>query len=1339
MAQRTAARTASLTLACTALAGLAATAQVRDDVVVKHADERSLVFEFSPRYFEHRMIDHGGVQYVLPDFAGSHVDHSVPVGHPDLRYRSIPLALPGEQGTVVQVIEADYEDLQGVVVAPVPHYRVRDEMMEVAGYSPDPERYAASGFHPEPVAELVEIGEARRMLLGNIRINAIQFDPARRVLRRYSRVVVEVLYGPATVAHVPNPDADWLAADLVNAGVARNWTVRSAPRADAGVTSSVLAEGTWYRISISEDGIYRLSNQYLANAGINLSGIDRNTIKIYGNGGQMLAEAITVNRPIDLVENAIYDGGDFLLFYGRSPRGWTYDTTARTYRHYINYYSEVNYYWLTYGGAPGKRMAQQPSSTSPPDMIPDTTQGLAMIEHEIENLISSGKRWYGPRVNPGGAHSYTTPLPGLAAGDVLYRYRLAARSNATSTFRVSESGVPFDTVSVSPSGYGDTDLYTIETTSQKRAVHGAEQSQLEFRYSGPSTATGWIDWVEIHYRRSLQARNNVVEIRSPDATGVAEYNVTGFSGTPMVFNVTNHADVAVVTAVSATGSSVIFRADEVARRISTYFVVGPTGFREPGGITIMPNQNLRGFSPPDSIDFIIITSPEYSQAAERLRQHREQPAHGGLRTQIVYVQHIYNEFGGGLPDITAIRDYLKHAYDKWFPRLRFVLFLGQASYDYKGINGKTSYVPTWQGGVELHQVLSYSTDDFFVKFSTTNRPYLATGRIGARYDPSSDVARDVVEKIIRYETMSANDNWKMRMMFVGDDRWTPESPNGEYCHSCDSETLARNSPDEFEKVKIFIGEYPTVITAQGRRKPGAYQAIIDGINRGALIVNFTGHGNPTVWAHEGIFSVSTSIPQLVNHDKLSVFYAATCNFSQFDDPRRPTGSEYLLNKTDGGAVGVVAATRKVFAGANATFHQGIFNRMFSRDVFGRLLVERPATALYLYKVFQENGDNTQKFFWMGDPTMKLQYPSGFGAIDRVNGESLDSLDGVPRTVPVAIRALARVTVEGSVRDALNNVDTTFSGAVALQINDATRLVTFRDDPPGNLFSYTATGGAVYRGLNSVRNGRFTATFVVPKDIAYADTSTRGRMVAHYYGAGTPGAAYTGRIYVGGTDSTAVNDNQGPDISLYLNSREFRPGDVVSADPVLYVDLVDSSGINASGTGIGHNIEAWLNNSARSVDVTEFYTSTLDSYQEGTVQYQLRDVPMGRNYLRVRAWDTFNNASTAETYFEVTSSDRLSISEVMNYPNPFARNTLFTFKQNQLLPLTISIRVYTLAGRLIHTIETSSPGEPFVQIPWDGRDRDGDELANGTYLYKLVVKTTDGRFASESLGKLSVVK
>jgi hypothetical protein len=211
------------------------------------------------------------------------------------------------------------------------------------------------------------------------------------------------------------------------------------------------------------------------------------------------------------------------------------------------------------------------------------------------------------------------------------------------------------------------------------------------------------------------------------------------------------------------------------------------------------------------------------------------------------------------------------------------------------------------------------------------------------------------------------------------------------------------------------------------------------------------------------------------------------------------------------------------------------------------------------------------------------------------------------------------------------------------------------------------------------------------------------------------------------------------VDLFLENRSFRPGDLVSPDPVLIVDLRDSSGINTSGSGIGHRIEAWVNNSTESIDITERYTSKLDNYREGSVQYALAGLAPGRNVLRVRAWDSYNNSSMSETYFTVAAAEGLTIADVFNYPNPFARETEFTFRHNQPTSISVAVKIYTVAGRLVHSLETVTAGDLFVRIPWDGRDRDGDEVANGVYLYKVVARTLDGRYTSEALGKLAKVR
>jgi len=1322
------------------------------DIRVIKSSQQSLIFEYLPSYSTPEVIWSGAEQFTLFDFQGS-VIYAGPenFGKPDLRSRTVSVGFPSDAGNAIQVIAADYEEIQGVVVAPVPHLTLREGIPAVGSYETDAEAYSSAGFLPAQVASIVELGPVRSMFIGSVRVSPVQYDPARRTVRKYSRIVIEVVFGSARSARVQGKDDRLLGDVLLNRDVARNWQfAHGAPPLRRGVPS-VLANGFWYRIPVTTEGVFIVDELYLRSIGIDPAQVDPRTVKIYGNGGTMVPELISSPRPADLVENSIYvqgesdgvfDPADFLIFYGRPARGWNYNPTTKLFDHYIHHYSETNYYWLTYGGATGKRMAQVGSLIDPSTVVPTSFTGLMSVNEDTINILGSGKDWYGPTINANSSLLYVRPLPGHIAGAArTYRLSFAYRSVATSgTLGIYESGALLRSELLPAIASGDEFTIAKErsvTIVSNTPITGSN-SELNLTYTTSDlSGSGWLNWLEIQYPRSFAATGNYLRFRSLDTTGVVEYNLTGFTAAPFILDVTDPANITIVT--GATGSY-SFKASSTSGSIREYCAVGSGGYVVPPLATFVTNQDLRGIT--EGYDFIIVTSRDFRSAADRLAAFREQPAHGNLRTLVVDVEQIYNEFSGGLIDITGIRDFLKYALDNWARVPTYALFFGQGSFDYKARFGfRSSQVPTWQSLESRHDIASYASDDFFVRFSaTTSQPFLVTGRLNPRTPAESEF---LVDKLISYETESVRDPWKLRILIIGDDSWTPEREDLAI-HTAQADALAETTvPDEMEKRKIYIAEYPTVITAQGRRKPGAYQAIIDEINQGALIVNFTGHGNPTVWAHEQIFNVQTSIPSLLNQNKLAVFFLATCNFSDFDDPNSYTGSESLLNSTVGGAIGVTSATRKVFAVENFNLNVDIYERMFLFDGFGRAYLDRPATALYRAKVENTNSVNDQKFFYMGDPTMELQYPSGFASIDSINGERVDSVNGVPRpdTDPIQIKALQRVRMAGYRRTDQNLPDTTQNGVVSLVVNDATQVITIPGFPPGATtpFSYNSTGATIYRGASSVVNGKFTPEFIVPKDIVYADSTTRSRIVAYYSDELSDGVGYTGKVYVGGTDTSAFADAAGPTISLFLNSRSFRQGDLVTHEPLLLVDLVDSSGINTSTSGIGHRIEAWLNGSSQSLDITDFYSSELDDFQRGTVQFQLRDLPFGKNSITVRAWDAYNNASTAQTTFEVTSGDQLTISEVMNYPNPFPRDTQFTFKQNQLVPLNIVIRIYTVAGRLIQTLETVSPGEPFIRVPWDGRDRDGDTLANGVYLYKVVVSTVDGAYSSEALGKLSILK
>lgn len=368
--------------------------------------------------------------------------------------------------------------------------------------------------------------------------------------------------------------------------------------------------------------------------------------------------------------------------------------------------------------------------------------------------------------------------------------------------------------------------------------------------------------------------------------------------------------------------------------------------------------------------------------------------------------------------------------------------------------------------------------------------------------------------------------------------------------------------------------------------------------------------------------------------------------------------------------------------------------------------------------------NDQKYFLIGDPAMFPAFP--------VEYVSIDSINGMPADGVVDLFALGRSSLAARVmRDTVSGP---FDGEARLTVYDADRMVTITDPGAGS-YLYRRNGNVLFRGDATVSADRVGASFIVPKDISYGEE--QGRIEVYVWNAGNDGTGFTGNIRIAGTDSTAPPDTEGPRMNLYLDDRNFRAGDRVSDAPTLIVDLSDSSGINTSGAGVGHRLEAWLDEATASADLSDYYRSRPDTYREGVVTYPLGATGAGTHRIRVRAWDTYNNSSTSETVFNVGVDDGLSLRNVYNYPNPFRSSTYFTFEHNQTDLLDVEVKIYTVAGRRIQSLSLHGTGDRFVRIPWDGRDAEGDDVANGIYLYKVIARTTDGRFSSEALGKLSV--
>ncbi|MGA7159637.1 MAG: type IX secretion system sortase PorU [Bacteroidota bacterium] len=1327
--------------------GLAATGNY-PDVRVIESSESGVTLEFTPQYTLGQKILGDGKVYQTIEFGRNSSWNYANAGKPDVRFRTIAIGVRGKSNNRVSVISSDFQTLTGFPLAPVP--ALAPSQKEPGGKLYKESSSAFRTFSSPPLALMDNVAMVKGTYVGYLRIFPVQYSGTAGTLKKYSKIVVRVDFGPRERATATKTDDDWMRISLLNYPVVKRSLPASIASQKSVLTNSVLSSGTWYKLQVESDGMYKIDATYLNTLGIDRSSIPSiRDLKIYGGNGMTLPADLTQPRPADLTQLAVlyvdvngnskFDPEDYILFYGQGVTGWTYDPGSKHFSHYINHYTNSNEYFLQYapGTGNGRQMAaeQSPGSGTPVT----TTLGKVYFEEEKTNFVQSGLQWYSAPMNPNDSRVIVNKLDGFLPGSVVtYNYEMLSRSDATTVFTMQESGQQIATLGIQATDDASTNagvLYYASVGDGQTSTIPAlvnNNSTLKIIYNASSAiATGYINWIEITYKQQLTAVGDALLFTSPDTTASVEYDLSGYSASQFsVFDITDSVKVMQPQADQIAGTY-FFRDNLTAGNVKRYWAGTTAAYKTPVSFTRIPNTNLHAEI--SGADFIIITHHDFISEALRLKAHKESlPGGDALKTFVVEVDTLYNEFGNGLPDPVAIRDFLEYATTQWQLPPRYVLFFGDACFDYKNIlNLDKNWVPTYETPESNYQISTYAYDDFFAYLQPGNTLSvgLATGRLAVR---SLDEARLTVDRIIQYESAPTFGTWRNLITIVSDDRningILDDAPNPEQADS-----LARTDvPEAFDLKKIYEEAYPTVIASTGRTKPEVRQAIIDQVNRGTLVMNYTGHGNPTVWSHETILTRDDVLSQFFNGNMLTFFVAATCDWGRFDDAASQSSAEDAIVNPNGGAIAVITPDREVYSDQNFDLNQLLYQNYFSTDPYS--LTPRLGDGLMLTKnnnALSDN-ENNRKYHFLGDPTLRLGIPRLVMQVDSINGKPISN------ATFDTLQALSKVTVTASIRDVNGNIQRNFNSDSALvTIFDAEPTDSVYDSDVGHSFTFLVPGATIYRGDNTIDSGRVKATFIIPKDISYENK--QGKVSVYFSGEGTDGRGYTDRVIVGGTSTSLANDTQGPTINIYFDTRSFHSGDLVTENPTLIVDLTDSSGINDAGSGVGHGLNAWLDGDPKGIDLTDFYTGAKNNYQAGTIQYQFTGLAAGQHTLTVRAWDVYNNSSTSQVAFSVASATSLALENVFNIPDPVRSTTTFTFQHNQLSPINVEIKIYTVAGRLIQVLSTNGYPDKFVQIPWDCRDRDGSKVANGTYFYKVVAKTIDGKFTNEALGKLSIVR
>ena len=1117
-------------------------------------------------------------------------------------------------------------------------------------------------------------------------------------------------------------------ASVANYEVAKNWPVEDRPHAALSAVSAgdgLVTAVRWYKLTVRQTGLMRVTGAQLQAAGITLAGLKPDSIRVFNAGG--LPNSINNSDPrpeFAEISLMILDGGDGnfgdsdqLIFYGESPHRWTY-AAASAPRYVNNPYTNENVYWLAVSGdfsGPARRMAQI-DGTPGQGNAPVVQQYWANVHVEQDNIISTeadGNIWnfYDWFWNDDASQTLGVPTPGALEADSAYVY-VGARSGNNIVLTCNE--VTAEKI----------DCHTFACQYVARNLRGgiSETNQLSLQLKPLSSQVPpFLDYVEIYYRSTLQPFNNSLDFTVRDIDGPVDVQIVDqFISTPTIFDISDPLHPDVIVGFDRSSGTLAFRASVAIDSVNRFWCGLLGQASSPVKIEATDFTDLRtGFS---QTDLIVVTAESLVSSLGEYVAYR---ASQGTTIQIVSVADVMDNFSYGLYDPTAIRDFLKFAYEYYpGPAPSGALFVGDANFDFLDHlgTGMPNYVPSYIRPTDR----TYS-DDNYVYFGSygildadRDRGFdMMTARWPVR---SSSGINAIMDKILSYESPSSFGPWRTRITFVADDEHTRDRHN-ETFHTTQTETLEREyTPRLLNREKIYLWEYPFV----NREKPAVNDAIVDAFNEGSLIVNYVGHGNPDVWAHEHVLQRAADLPRMHNADRLPLVYAASCDIGFFDDPESEGMAEDFLEMASGGAIAVISATRLVYAADNAQFNRAVYDVLFGNPDLS------VCEALFAAKLLRQYPnpldtvprpvDNDRAYVYLGDPCLKLGLP-------RYRMEFFER--------PDSLVALQASRVNGRIVDQYG-APYYGNGTLNVSVYDSDRQRSYHLSDDTNAIRYAVAGPILFRGVATIRDGIFDFSFLTPLDVSYRGSSARV-------------SAYAMLDYVdaiGVCDSIPVSERQstsadadGPSIQCFSIKRgAIRNGDFLDSGDSLMVTISDPSGVNLAG-GIGHGISLIVDDRTdNALSLTERFQYHLDSYTDGRLVYPLSVVGPGRHQFKIKAWDNVNNMAAVEFEVEIGSSENLALRDLLNYPNPMSEATTFYFELTRDVK-ELQVGVYTLSGKNIwstsrYDLRADRYPNGETKIVWDGRDDEGDRVATGVYMFRVTVSA--GSEAAEEFGKIVVL-
>ena len=1035
-------------------------------------------------------------------------------------------------------------------------------------------------------------------------------------------------------------------------------TRRASSSGDRYAAHSVLSSGHWAKIRVPETGFYHLTDALIRKAGFK----NPKKVKIYGYGGELQPEVLTgeyLSETDDLKEVATCTIKGKRLFHASGPVSWASNTTlART----RNPYSDYGYYFLTESD---DEPLTADSASFVSSYYPSASDYHDLYEVDDYAWYHSGRNLYtSEKLTVGSDRNIT--LPGVHSTTTQINVNLSYDSKFVATLLMN--GTTIGTLTAS-SG-----LTSSGTLSDGNAV----ATQASWKFLLPDSV--------------MKTTDNKLTLRQTSGGEVRLDYVSLCYSTPKAL---------------------------------TDFT---TSLPVPEYLYDITNQDHHADSAVDMV-IIIPTSQKLLSEAERLKTLHE--TYDSLRVRIVPADELYNEFSSGTPDANAYRRYMKMLYDRAGTEAdqpRYLLLFGDGAWDNRMLSsGWRSLSPDdfllcYESENSFSATKSYVSDDYYCLLDDNEGGSIlkdkfdaAVGRLSAR---TAEEAKILVDKIYAYRTNAYAGAWQNTLCFLGDD-------GDQNRHMQDAEAVVSTVKSlyaNYDIKKIYWDAYTRVTSSTGNSFPDVTRLIKQQLQKGALVMNYSGHGGPSLLSHEAVLRI-TDFGE-ASSLRLPLWVTAACDVAPFDGQSDNIGETAMFNKK-GGSIAFYGTTRTVYASYNRLQNQSFMKYLLASKNGRRLTI---GEAAYLAKNDFVSGStemltNKLQYVLLGDPALTLASPTEQAVIDSINGKAV--ADGIQQ-----LKAGSKVTLKGHLP---GHGD--FNGVVTITVRDIEETIVGKQNDPvatETAFEFQDRPNTIYNGNDSVRNGQFSFSFAVPKDISYSDKTGLFLVYAVNNDKSLSAHGECESFTLTGTEDLS-NDGVGPSIYCYLNSESFVNGSTVNATPYFYAELTDKDGINVSG-GIGHDLELIIDNDMNlTYQLNERFQYDFGDYCKGKVDYVLPELSDGPHKLLFRAWDAQNNSSVAELSFVVNATQQPTLSNVICTKNPATTSTSFVISHDRAgSEVDVELEVFDTSGRLLwRKSETGIPTDQTYTIDWDLTTGSGSRLKTGVYLYRVLISNNGSSKASQA--------